>query len=236
MPTNKDAIILLQTDLRNAGYYLGAIDGIWGPASEKAYNAFKEDYKNDDSAPIPVAEKSGDTVKIRWGSKVSATFKARVLWISEQLQLAGGDVVEGASQLMDCMAFESAESFRADMRNAAGSSGTGLIQFMSFTAKAMGTTTDALAAMTAEDQLNYVYKYFAPRKGKLKNLGDIYMTILWPKGIGQSDSYVLWDEKTAPLAFRQNSGLDANKDKVVTRGEAVTKIMQKSERGKQFLG
>lgn len=233
---NVEGIKQLQTDLRNTGYYLGNIDGIYGPATTKAYDAFKADYAVSNACGDTKAEADVDTVKIRWGSKVSAVFKARVLWIAKELQLAGGDVVEGASQLMDCMAFEAAESFRPDIRNAAGSSGTGLIQFMSFTAKSLGTTTDKLAAMTAEDQLNFVYKYFAPRKGKLKNLGDIYMAILWPKGIGQPDSYVLWDAKTAPLAYRQNSGLDSNKDNKVTRGEAVVKIMQKTARGKLFMG
>lgn len=232
---NEKQIVQLQTDLRQSGYYLGAIDGIWGSGSQKAYDAFKADYaKNVTGVPkVPEANLTG---QIRWGAKVSKVFKERVIWISKELQLAGGDVLEGASQLMDCMSFESAESFRADMRNMAGSSGTGLIQFMSFTAKSLGTTTDALAKMTAEDQLNYVYKYFSGRKGQLKNLGDIYMAILWPRGIGKADTYVLWDKKTAPLAYKQNAGLDLNKDGLVVRGEALKKIMIQTERGKKFMG
>lgn len=232
---NELAIRQLQTDLRNAGYYLGNIDGLWGPASEAAYTQFKSVYAAGNAVELPSSKPVGDSTLIRWGSKVSATFKARVLWIAEDLKF-GPDVVEGASMLMDCMAFESAETFSPSIKNAAGSSGRGLIQFMSFTAKALGTTTEALEQMTAEDQLNYVYKYFAPHKGKLKNLGDMYMAILWPRGIGKPDSYVLWDKRTAPTAFRQNAGLDSNKDSVVTRGEAVVKIMAKTARGKQFMG
>ena len=235
MSTNNTAAIRqLQTDLRNAGYYLGNIDGIWGTASEKAYNEFKDNYAKSTAVELPTTPAAAAD-EIRWGAKVSVTFKERVIWIAKDLQI-GPDPIEGASMLMDCMAFESGESFSPSVRNAAGSSAIGLIQFMSFTAKALGTTTEALGKMTAEDQLNYVYKYFAPQKGKLKNLGDIYMAILWPKAVGKPDSFVLWDRNTAPTAYRQNSGLDSNKDGVVVRGEAVVKIMGKSARGAKFLG
>ncbi len=100
----------------------------------------------------------------------------------------------------------------------------GLIQFMPKTAISLGTTTAALAKMTAEDQLNYVYKYFRPYKGRLRNLGDIYMAILWPAGVGKSDSYVLWNRETRPTTYLQNRGLDVNKDGVITRAECLTHI------------
>lgn len=232
---NEAQIRQLQTDLRQTGYYLGNIDGIWGSKSQEAYDAFKADYAKNVQTDVKVPE-ANVTGQIRWGARVSKVFKERVIWISKELQLAGGDVLEGASQLMDCMSFESAETFRADIRNMAGSSGTGLIQFMSFTAKSLGTTTDALAKMTPEDQLNYVYKYFSGRKGQLKNLGDIYMAILWPRGIGKADSYVLWDKKTAPLAYKQNAGLDLNKDGLVVRGEALNKIKVQTARGAKLMG
>ena len=77
--------------------------------------------------------------------------------------------------------------------------------------------------MKAEDQLNYVFKYFRPYKGKLRNLGDIYMAILWPAGVGQPDSFVLWEKGKRPTTYRQNAGLDVNKDGSITRGEAVLK-------------
>ena len=43
--------------------------------------------------------------------------------------------------LMSCMAFESMETFRADIPNKAGSKAIGLIQFMPKTAIGLGTTT-----------------------------------------------------------------------------------------------
>lgn len=165
-------------------------------------------------------------VRIAWGAKVSPEFKARVLWIADSLGCSPDD-------LMACMAWESGETFRASTKNMAGSGATGLIQFMPSTAKALGTTTQALAAMTAEDQLRFVYAYFRPYAGRLNNLGDVYMAILWPKGVGQPDHFVLFDRAKAPTTFRQNAGLDVNHDGLVTRAECLVKVNGKLAKGLQ---
>ena len=162
--------------------------------------------------------------RIAYGSKVSPVFKERVLWIADNLGCS-------PDHLMACMAWESAESFRPDIKNAAGSGATGLIQFMPTTARGLGTTTVKLANMTAEDQLNYVYKYFQPYAGRLNNLGDLYMAILWPKGVGKPDYYVLFDRSKTPNTFRQNAGLDVNKDGLVTRAECLVKVNEKLAKG-----
>lgn len=169
------------------------------------------------SAPAPIA----------WGAKVSPVFRDRVRWIGDQL---GVD----PSYLMACMAWESAETFSSSIKNAAGSGAVGLIQFMPSTAKVWGTSTDELSRISPEDQLNYVYKYFRPYAGRLRNLGDVYMAILWPKGIGKPDSYVLWDAGQSPTTFRQNAGLDLNHDKEITRAECLVKINEKLQKGLQF--
>lgn len=166
----------------------------------------------------------GSTIDIAWGAKVSPLFKERVLWIAETLGC-------NPSDLMACMHWESGGTFRPDIKNAAGSGATGLIQFMPKTAVGLGTTTAALAKMTAEDQLNYVYKYFRPFDGRLRNLGDLYMAILWPKGVGQHDSYVLFDRTKTPTTFRQNAGLDVNKNGQVTRAECLVKVNERLARG-----
>lgn len=167
---------------------------------------------------------------IAWGAKVSRTFIERVLWIAEDLQI-GADPLDGCNLLMGCMAWESNRTFTANVRNMAGSGATGLIQFMPDTAKALGTTVEKLAAMTAENQLNYVWKYFEPYKGKLKTLGDVYMAILWPRGVGQPETYVLWDKASRPTTYRQNAGLDVNKDGVITKAEAVAKVAERFAEG-----
>jgi hypothetical protein len=159
-----------------------------------------------------------------WGAKVSPTFKARILWTAREL---GCDV----NDLMACIAWESGETFRADIKNAAGSGAVGLIQFMPSTAKKLGTTTAALAKCDPADQIRFVYEYFKPFKGRLHNLGDVYMAILWPKAVGKPDSFVLFDRRKTPVTFRQNAGLDISHDGSVTREECLVKIKQKLTKG-----
>ena len=159
--------------------------------------------------------------EIAWGKKVSAAFKARVITIANTL---GCD----PSHLMAAMAFESAETFSPSVKNKL-SGATGLIQFMPSTAKALGTTTAALAAMSAEAQLDFVALYFKPYKGRLAMLSDVYMAILWPKAVGKPEAYVLFQSPSK--AYKQNSGLDLNKDGQVTKGEAADKVQRKLTKG-----
>lgn len=162
-------------------------------------------------------------MKIAWGQKVSRTFIERLMWIVDDLDIGYG-TEDGTNKMMGCIGWETGRTFSPSVINKAGSGATGLIQFMPSTAEKLGTTTSALAKMTAEDQLNYVWKYFAPYKGKLKTLGDIYAAILWPKGVGKPDDYVYWDSKTKPTTYRQNSGIDMNKDGAITKAEATAKV------------
>lgn len=216
----------LQQDLQRMGYYDGTIDGLWGPLSEAAYVRLRALAANQ-NVPIPPA---ANPDAMAWGKKVSQTFKDRIRWAADALELPR----EGVDWLMSCIAFESGETFRSDIRNAAGSGATGLIQFMPKTAIGLGTTTTKLAAMTAEDQINFVYRYFLPYKGRLKNLGDMYMAILWPAGIGKADDWKLWCKTSREITYSQNQGLDVDKDGCITRGEAVSKVKAKLVRGRQF--
>jgi Transglycosylase SLT domain len=165
--------------------------------------------------------------KLAWGNKVSSTFRDRVHWIADDLNL-------DASSLMACMAFETGETFRPDIRNAAGSGAIGLIQFMPSTASHLGTTTEKLGDMNAEDQLNYVWKYFSPHRDRLFNLGDIYMAILWPAGIGKPDDWNLFVKGgSRPQLYFQNKGLDFDKDGDVSRAEALHAVRNQYDRGMQ---
>lgn len=161
---------------------------------------------------------------LAWGAKVSPVFRDRVIWIGEDLKF-------DPNNLMAAMAWETGEKFSSRVTNMAGSGATGLIQFMPSTARSLGTTTAKLAAMTAEDQLNFVHKYFKPFRGRLHTLADLYMAILWPNGVGKPESYVLFDRAKQPTAYRQNSGIDMNKDGQVTKAEATAKVHAKLVRG-----
>ncbi len=123
--------------------------------------------------------------------------------------------------LMFIMNFESAESFSPSIRNPY-SNGTGLIQFMPKTAISLGTTVDLLARMSNVQQLDYVYKYFKPYKGRYKNIEDLYLVTFYPYALGKPDTYLIGSEKSISYVekvAKQNPSLDINKDGKISLGE-----------------
>lgn len=158
--------------------------------------------------------------KIAWGAKVSKEFKLKVIEVCERLEI-------NPDYLMSCMAFETGETFSPSVRNPNGSA-TGLIQFMSNTARSLGTTTNELAGMTSVEQMDYVEKYFKPYTGKIKTIEDVYMVIFCPRAVGKPDSYILYDEGRS---YNDNKGLDLNKDNAITKYEAGFKVREKLKLG-----
>jgi hypothetical protein len=170
----------------------------------------------DSSSPAQIASRAlSITVNptIAWGNIVSPEFKTKVIEISNRLGV-------NASYLMAVMAFETGGSFSPSVRNQIGA--TGLIQFLPSTARNLGTTTDALANMTAVEQLDYVEKHLRQYQGRLRTLADVYMAILWPRAIGEGDNFILF-EYPSP-AYRLNSGLDQDRNRQVTKGEASARV------------
>lgn len=97
---------------------------------------------------------------------------------------------------------------------------TGLIQFMPATAKALGTTTEALKNMSAYEQMVYVYNYLKPYTGRMRSLVDVYFAVFFPKAIGASRNTVLQTSKLkASTIAKQNPIFDTNKDMAITVGE-----------------
>jgi hypothetical protein len=161
---------------------------------------------------------------IAWGNKVSKDFRYRVVDLAIDLDIP-------VDFIMACIAFETGRTFSPKIRNMAGSGAVGLIQFMPTTAAALGTTTADLAAMTAEDQLTWVHRYFLPYKHKIKTLDDTYMAILWPKAVGEPDDFVLFDIISKPTTYRQNASLDFDKDGKITKREAAARVRAELQRG-----
>lgn len=164
-------------------------------------------------------------ILLSWGNKVSPEFRTRVVDMCKRF----GWTHEHASWIMACMAFESGGTFRPNVRNAAGSKAVGLIQFMPATATALGTTDTALAAMTAEEQLVWVEKYFRPFAKRVRSLSDMYMAILLPRMIDAPDAAALFDHG---IAYSQNQGLDLNRDGIVTKAEATHRVAAKLQEGR----
>lgn len=165
-------------------------------------------------------------MKLAWGSKVDEEFRQKVISICKEL---GWPPDPHASWLMSCMAFETGETFSPSIRNAAGSGATGLIQFMPFTAHSLGTSSSKLAVMTAVQQLDYVKLYFKPYARRIHSLSDMYMGILMPAYVGRADDSVLFVSPN--ISYRQNAGLDSNKDGYVTKHEACRKVLDKYQKG-----
>lgn len=110
------------------------------------------------------------------------------------------------AHLANVIHFESAYKWRPDVENTSyrhqkcgGGYATGLIQFIPCTAQGLGTSLAALKAMTAEQQMDYVKKYFADvirEYGPLRTQEDVYMAVFHPKAIGKPD-YRFSDEIAA---------------------------------------
>jgi len=176
-----------------------------------------------DTVPKPVTPDNGTLV---WGMNVDQDFRNKTREIATKL---GFD----PNWLMAVMAFETGRSFSPSEKNPAGSA-TGLIQFTESTARGLGTTTRDLARMTAVQQLDYVYEYFKPSKSKINNLGDCYMCVLWPRGMGKPDTYIMWvkDDPVTGKYYNANAGLDTSKDGTITRGEAVARVNRQLKDGR----
>lgn len=154
---------------------------------------------------------------IAWGARVSARFVSRVVAMCHRLGIAN------PSWLMAVMWFES--RLKPDARNPQ-SGATGLIQFMpNGSIKELGTTAEALSAMSAEDQLVFVERYFTERgyAGRMRTLADVYMAVFWPAAIGKPDDAALITD-AASKAYVQNRGLDVDKDGQITKMEAASYV------------
>jgi hypothetical protein len=86
--------------------------------------------------------------------------------------------------------------------------------------------------MTAVEQLDWVEKYFEQYKGRIKNLGDAYMAVFAPVGLGKPDSTVLY---TAPsAAYNANAPLDTQRKGYITRGDCIVRVNAAFKQGQQY--
>jgi hypothetical protein len=170
-------------------------------------------------APAPLDQRPGQArTSAAAPSSLSTPFAQRVGDMARRL---GAD----PQHLMQVMQFETAGTFDPAIRNRAGSGATGLIQFTPATARQLGTSTEALARMTPEEQLVYVEKYLQPFRGRLKTLDDTYMAVLYPQAVGQGPDYPLFHAGTK--AYTQNAALDVEQRGQVTVGSAMRFVRRK---------
>jgi hypothetical protein len=154
--------------------------------------------------------------------------------------------------LLSVMMFETANTMDpSKVTTASGSHATGLIQFVTKTAKNYGTTVTQLATMTRVQQMVYVEKYFKdkanmPYFGDPTPLDDIYMSVFCPRAYGKPLNFVCYSLAESPSSYTANKYLDKLdkvdpatgnlvRDGLITKAEAVAKLPTAKARVKAAL-
>lgn len=78
------------------------------------------------------------------------------------------------------------------------------------------------------DQLDYVYKYYAPYAGRIKTFEDLYMIDFFPIALGWDDDKVIESSTlSAANIAKSNPSFDINKDGQITVGEFKSVVRKK---------
>lgn len=98
---------------------------------------------------------------------------------------------------------------------------TGIIQFTPGVAKAYGTSPAALRAMSFEEQLPFVRRFYSRIEPgyDLTDCGNLYLATFAPAALGSADSDVLYRKDTHGDAYALNKAFDTNRDGTITAGE-----------------
>lgn len=122
------------------------------------------------------------------------------------------------------ISFETNGTFSPSIQNQS-SHATGLIQFLPSTAKRLGTSIEALRAMTFIQQLEYVKKYFEAHRGKIHSMADFYLVIFYPAEVGKSPSDVVAYQ--GDPVYDQNAGFDRSHKGYITHDDIASTVVDK---------
>ena len=146
------------------------------------------------------------------GKKLSQDKKDAIIRVARNIGVDPND-------LAAVISFETGGTFSPSAKNP-NSSGSGLIQFMEATAKGLGTTTANLRAMSFDEQMNYVQKYFEKRGfrgNKKRDIGDLYTAVTgsgYRKGSKAYELNKVWDSNgdgfIAPREMVNNKSFKAH--------------------------
>lgn len=202
----------------------------WGSMTLEEFMDYLYNFFNPWNQPttVPVQDPVPTTLStIIFCNKVTIPFL-------EACQSVANNIGIDVNYLMAAMAFETGETFSPTIENPS-SCAVGLIQFTSIVCGELGTTMVDLRGMSNIEQLAVVEDYFQlqeSRRGDIQSLEDVYMAILCPAAIGKSNDYVLYSSPST--AYTQNSGLDANGDRQITKAEASQMVWNKYNRGLNY--
>lgn len=204
---------LIQTGLAAVGLYTTAIDGKYGMGTDRGFAQLCDVYREAKGLP-------------HYGYAWSAHPNVPVAGIEkyEGWMQKWGKGLHHVSYILSCNALETGRTFNPAITNPK-SGAVGLIQFMPrTTAPDLGTTADALRAMTFVEQQDYVFKYFEKYSyiKKCQRLEDYYLSIFMPKLVGKDPNEVVASKGS--LVYSQNSGFDIQKRGFYTVGDIANAI------------
>lgn len=178
----------------------------------------KANYSDNDTTVISY---DSETLFNKWGKKnehITQSFCNKVVEISKRLKCDPNDL----------MCVMNSESGIKPTSINKSSGATGLIQFMPRTAESLGTSCEALASMTAEEQLVYVEKFLTNAKKRAGlseqqlGAGTLYTLIFLP---AYANRDVLCDSSSK--YYRPNKGLDRDEDGLITKADLAQRVHEK---------
>jgi len=176
------------------------VDGVVGPETWEAGLKFKK----------KTTKKEPDDLELETIAAVRGIDRLSASDL-EALVKAAEAIETEPDYLATVISFETSGTFNPAEPNHVGSGAIGLIQFMPKTAQSLHTTTEDLAAMSFQEQLIYVVRYFQSFKRKFPTLRNLYLAVFWPSGIDKTDEYII--AKKGSKVYEQNEGFDrARKD------------------------
>jgi hypothetical protein len=229
-----------------AGFAAGIDTAInWG--NGKAYFFRGDQYlrydiaadKTDAEFPLPIAVGWPTLASAGFGAGLSASWarsgalpagSTDFSYLSDQFFVS----LKGVCQRVRCApedllgVMESESGVRPDVQNPHGKA-TGLIQFMPNTLVGLGWTQgpDAFKTLTAEQQLPFVEKFFAPHATEgLTSAGRLYQATFLPATLPGSNESTIIAAPHGPNAdaYVANKLLDTNQDGVITVSDLTNRI------------
>jgi hypothetical protein len=199
----------------------------------------------DDGYPQPISSGWPTLAAAGFGSNIAATWtrtgslqSTDFSYLSNdffvQLKQTCGRLRCASEDLLGVM--ESESSVQPSAQNPKGNA-TGLVQFMPDTLKDLGWTAgpDEFKGLTAERQLPFVERYFAPHVSEgLTSAGRLYQATFLPATLPGSNESTVIAAPGGPNAgaYRANQVLDTNKDGRITVSDLTARIDQVRQGGR----
>ncbi len=141
-------------------------------------------------------------------------FWEKVIKISKNLNI-------NPNWLMWIMNKESGLNHKARNKN---TKATWLIQFMPRTAENLGTTIDQLKNMSNIEQLDYVEKFYLPKKDKINSYINLYLSTFYPVAVWKPQNFVLWSERSQARAESIGRQNNMNNGNPITKRDVERRI------------